>query len=84
MPIAPGRAPVDIREVPGDAVALAAELMQRRGASSPSLRRRWKIERLFAELQNYRHPTVRWEYRLDNFLGMLHFGLCPLWGCPFR
>jgi transposase len=35
-------------------------------------RRRWKIERLFAWLQNYRCLTVRWEYRLDNFLGMVH------------
>ena len=40
-------------------------------------RRRWKIERLFAWLQNYRRLTVRWEYRLDNFLGMLHFA-CAL------
>jgi transposase len=40
-------------------------------------RRRWKIERLFAWLQNYRHLTVRWEYRLDNFLGMLHLA-CAL------
>ena len=40
-------------------------------------RRRWKIERLFAWLQNYRRLTVRWEYRLDNFLGMIHFA-CAL------
>ena len=40
-------------------------------------RRRWKIERLFAWLQNYRRLTVRWEYRLDNFLGMLHLA-CAL------
>ena len=39
--------------------------------------RRWKIERLFAWLQNYRRLAVRWEYRLDNFLGMLHFA-CAL------
>ena len=39
--------------------------------------RRWKIERLFAWLQNYRRLVVRWEYRLDNFLGMLHFA-CAL------
>ena len=34
--------------------------------------RRWKIERLFAWLQNYRRLIVRWEHRLENFLGMLH------------
>jgi hypothetical protein len=35
-------------------------------------RRRWKIERLFARLQNFRRLTVRWEHRLDNVLGMFH------------
>ena len=40
-------------------------------------RRRWKIERLFAWLQNYRRLTIRWEYRLDNFMGMLHLA-CAL------
>jgi len=39
--------------------------------------RRWKIERLFAWLQNYRRLTIRWEYRLDNFLGMFHLA-CTL------
>ncbi len=39
--------------------------------------RRWKIERLFSWLQNYRRLAVCWEYRLDNFLGMLHFA-CAL------
>lgn len=35
-------------------------------------RGRGKIERLFAWLHNYRRLIVRWEYRLGNFLGMLH------------
>lgn len=35
-------------------------------------RRRWKIERLFAWLQNFRRLVVRYEYRADNFLGMVH------------
>jgi len=39
--------------------------------------RRWKIERLFAWLQNYRRLIVRWEHRLENFLGMLHLA-CAL------
>lgn len=34
--------------------------------------RRWKIERLFAWLQNYRRVLVRYEYHLDNFLGFVH------------
>jgi transposase len=38
------------------------------------LRRRWKIERLFAWLQNFRRLVVRYERYADNFLGMLHLG----------
>jgi transposase len=34
-------------------------------------RRRWKIERLFAWLQNFRRLVVRYERRAENFLGML-------------
>ena len=35
-------------------------------------RRRWKIERLFAWLHNYRRLVTRWERHADNFLGMIH------------
>jgi transposase len=34
-------------------------------------RRRWKIERLFAWLHNYRRIVIRWEYHPENFLGMV-------------
>jgi transposase len=34
-------------------------------------RRRWKIERLFAWLHNYRRIVIRWEHHAENFLGML-------------
>lgn len=37
-------------------------------------RRRWKIERLFAWLQNFRRLVVRYEYHLDNFLAMIQLG----------
>jgi transposase len=37
-------------------------------------KRRWKIERLFAWLQNYRRLVVRYEYHSDNFLGMVQLG----------
>ena len=33
--------------------------------------RRWKIERLFAWLQNFRRLVVRYERHAENFLGML-------------
>ena len=32
-------------------------------------RRRWKVERLFAWLQNYRRIVVRYERHSENFLG---------------
>jgi transposase len=35
-------------------------------------RRRWKIERLFAWLQNFRRLVVRYERRAENFLAMFH------------
>ena len=34
-------------------------------------RRRWKIERLFAWLHNYRRVVIRWQYYPENFLGMV-------------
>ena len=35
-------------------------------------KRRWKIERLFAWLQNFRRIVVRYEYHADNYLGFVH------------
>ena len=40
-------------------------------------RRRWKIERLFAWLQNFRRLAVRYERYSENFLGMVYLG-CSL------
>jgi len=37
-------------------------------------RRRWKIERLFACLQNFRRILVRHDRYLDNFLSLVHLG----------
>jgi transposase len=37
-------------------------------------RRRWKIERLFAWLFNFRRLVVRYEYHAENFQGFLHLG----------
>ena len=39
-------------------------------------RRRWKVERFFAWLQNFRRLVVRYERHPDNFLGMLHLACC--------
>jgi len=35
-------------------------------------RRRWKVERFFAWLHNFRRVVTRWEYHAENFLAMLH------------
>ena len=35
-------------------------------------RRRWKVERLFAWMHNFRRLVNRWEYHVENFLGMVH------------
>ena len=37
-------------------------------------KRRWKIERLFSWLQNFRRLVVRYEYHAENFLGLLQLG----------
>jgi transposase len=39
---------------------------------------RWKIERLFAWLHNFRRLVTRWEYQEANFLGMLQLGCLPI------
>lgn len=36
--------------------------------------RRWKVERLFAWLHNFRRLVVRYEYHVQNFLGFVHLG----------
>ncbi len=37
-------------------------------------RRRWKVERLFAWLKNYRRILIRWERHASNYLGMVQLG----------
>jgi transposase len=37
-------------------------------------RRRWKIERLNAWLQNFRRLVTRYEYHAENFLGFVQLG----------
>ena len=41
-------------------------------------KRRWKIERLFAHLGNFRRLVVRYERLADNFLGFLRLGCIKL------
>lgn len=40
--------------------------------------RRWKIERVFAWLQNFRRIQTRWDYKLQNYLGFIHLGIMKI------
>jgi transposase len=43
------------------------------------MRRRWRVERLFAWLQNHRRLVTRYERHAENFLGFVHLGcICIL------
>jgi transposase len=37
-------------------------------------KRRWKVERLFAWLQNFRRLVTRYERHAENFQGFVHLG----------
>ena len=37
-------------------------------------KRRWKVERLFAWLGNFRRLVVRYEHRLENFVAFVKLG----------
>ena len=40
--------------------------------------RRWKIERLFAWLQNFRRLVIRYEYHVENFLALVQLGCAKI------
>jgi len=44
------------------------------GRSLRRYRRRWKVERLMAWLQNFRRVLVRYEYHAENYLGFVQLG----------
>jgi transposase len=44
------------------------------GRALRRLRRRWKVERLFAWLKGFRRLATRWEHKSDNYLGLLYLG----------
>ena len=37
-------------------------------------RKRWRVERLFAWLHNFRRLVIHWEYHVENFFGMVRLG----------
>ena len=40
--------------------------------SAAMLRRRWKVERLFAWIKRYRRIASRWKYKAANYLAFIH------------
>lgn len=62
------------REHGVDLIAPNRRRKRRRTQDGRPLRRylrRWKVERLFAWLKNYRRLSSRWERYAGNFLGMV-------------
>jgi len=47
-------------------------------------RRRWKVERLFAWLKQFRRIGTRWERKSQNYLGFLHLGCAAILLRHFR
>jgi transposase len=41
-------------------------------------KRRWKVERLFAWMHWFRRIVTRYEYHIENFLGMVQLGCVKL------
>ena len=73
--------PLDARLAVDHEVELIAPHRYNRQAPSTQdgrpLRRykhRWKVERLFAWLHNFRHILVRHDYYAENFLGFVQLG----------
>jgi len=48
------------------------------GRTARRTKRRWKIERLFAWLQNSRRLVTRWERSIGNFLGFLQLACAKI------
>lgn len=48
------------------------------GRSLRRYSRRWKIERVFAWFQNFRRIQVRYEYKLQDYLGFVHLGIMKI------
>ena len=44
------------------------------GRALRRFRRRWKVERMFALMYNFRRLVVRWGYHAENFLDFVHLG----------
>jgi transposase len=37
-------------------------------------KRRWKVERFYAWLQNFRRVATRFDYKAENYFGFVHLG----------
>jgi transposase len=75
------RGPLDIELVAYCEVELIAPYRYNRQAPSTqdgrslcSYKHRWKVERPFAWLKNFRRIPFRYEYHVENFLGLIQLG----------
>ena len=53
---------------------LRASKRKQDGRSLRRYRKRWKVERLFAWLKQFRRINTRWDRKAENFLGFLQLG----------
>jgi transposase len=73
---------LDLRLRRRQGIELIAPNIRQRGRRGPRqdgrslrrYRRRWKIERLFAWLFNFRRVIVRYDYHVENYLGFVLLG----------
>jgi transposase len=70
-------------QLEAEGIEMNAPHRRRRNRKQPKTRdgrklrrykRRWKVERLFAWLGNFRRLVVRYERRAENYLGFVHLG----------
>jgi len=73
--------PLDPRVKEGKGIVLVAPQKANRkkpktqdGRKLRRYKRRWKVERLFAWLHNFRRLPIRYEYHAENFLGLVQLG----------
>ncbi|HEY3615649.1 MAG TPA: IS5 family transposase [Candidatus Sulfotelmatobacter sp.] len=75
--------PLDAKLAEDYGIELIAPNRRRRSKSQDGrklrrYRRRWKVERLFAWMHNFRRLVIRWEYHIENFLGFVHLACLHL------
>ena len=58
----------------GSSMRRASMKRKQDGRALRRYKKRWKVERLFAWLKQFRRISTRWDRKAENFLGFLHLG----------